>query len=221
MSSPTDLELEALQALAGMSQLQQTTSIQNPISDLSIHQNTTGPPAQPAILPRTLFQQPLGLVAPPATREYCVGLNDSRVDEHAKFDQAFCYNTFALFRGKWRSRNCQFDAPDAALLEEQGWKRKKGFLHCPSCLVVKKNMYRQSIAQPAACQPTLWKQSIPRQARHSLRLGFHSETQSTVERRSKERKWSVQEKHSPERQISESYELRKDGRSPCQNHCRA
>ena len=103
MSSPTDPELEAAGTLAGFSQLAHPKvpprPNQYPITTLTAHQNYDGPPARPLIAPNALFHQPSAPIVP-APREYCVGLNDERVVEHAKSNPLQCYKSFALFGGR-------------------------------------------------------------------------------------------------------------------------
>ena len=89
---PTDLELEALQALAGLNQPRIfLTQEQDPIADLASHQNLSAAPTRPAVQPRALFHPMLGLASSVAApfehaREYCCGLNDDRIKEWAKLD---------------------------------------------------------------------------------------------------------------------------------------
>ena len=105
-SSPVD-HAEAAKALVSLQCQACLPTTLDPIVDLNSHQNVHGPPARPSVDPTALFLQP------DIPREVCSGLNDARIDELAKTNPKYCYNAFETFRGVWRSRNCEYDAPDS------------------------------------------------------------------------------------------------------------
>ena len=94
------------------------------------------------INPTYLFQYVASAPKITTQRYYCSGLLDERIEEHSKVSLAYCHKAFTKFKGVWRSNNCKYDAPDTSDPQRSGWNKTNGFLHCPSCLSTKKNIYR-------------------------------------------------------------------------------
>ena len=74
--------------------------------------------------------------------KFCDGLNNERIASYAESNGDYCYAKFEKFKGKWRSKDCAYNAPDESTWREKGWKTVKQHLHCPSCSVARKHMNR-------------------------------------------------------------------------------
>ena len=72
------------------------------------------------ITPTCLFQHVDSAPKTTTRREYCSGLLDKQIENHAKVSPAYCNKACTKFKGAWRSNNCEYDAPDISDQQRSG-----------------------------------------------------------------------------------------------------